>query len=179
MSLKGWRKIEVDLRDILSFYAKNFCEKDCLIETNYKKIGVIQISFSEDSLHHLLGLHYVTSNRASANIAEIKKGKLSLSDLKKNDNFYKIKYRLEGVYSLSNMLIKPKADVCILEKDLHKNPMNLDLVLFEKNTSSKLMILGLRKNKTNGIYYPTTLLRTEKYKYAKTKLTKINNITWI
>lgn len=168
-----------ELINILKFYTENFCQRDCLIEVNYSPIGIIQLSFEENSLHHLLGLQYVTSKRASENIQDIKSGELTYRKIKKNDNFYKIKYRIYGIYSLSSMLISPQVDVCILAKDIDYNSMKIDVMLFDSFDSKKVILLGLRKNKKTGIYYPTTLFRTEKKKYEMFRKTKIKKIIWI
>lgn len=172
--------LEFDLLDILNDYSQKFCNKTCMIETNYKSLSEIQVVFNENNLHHLLGLHYVTKERASKTIKKIKNGQLTINSISNhNDYRKKVHYRILGYNSLEFLLIDPQTDVCIIAKDLKNNPMNLDVIFLDSRDKNKVILLGLRRAKDSMLFYPTTLHRTDKKKYDGQRKTKINKITWI
>lgn len=88
-----------ELIDIYDYYVNNFCScKSFIVNTDFKKLSTIQIVFEENQLHHLLGLHKVTNNRASKNIKLIRKHALTISNIKNHNNFSDIKFRLIGFF---------------------------------------------------------------------------------
>ncbi|MGX7405196.1 PBECR4 domain-containing protein [Aerococcus urinaehominis] len=66
-------KYSNNLIDILDFYRKYFCYQNCIIETRYKKINPIQISFEENQLPHLLGLGKVGCPEGARGVYNIEK----------------------------------------------------------------------------------------------------------
>ncbi|MBK0347952.1 hypothetical protein JDW15_04750 [Aerococcaceae bacterium zg-ZJ1578] len=170
---------KLSLEYILNDFRKNFHNKRCHLSLNYKGLDSIEIQFHEHQLYHLLGIHKVTNKyRAKTAIEAIEKKHLTIDSIINHKEFNDIKYRIIGYKSLYSILVDPKTKLCILGKDLDKNTMQLDLVLWDNIDFSKMMILGLRKT-SDGSYVPTTLHRTEKKKYDHYKRTRISAIIWI
>lgn len=166
-----------ELIDIYDYYIKNFCiYKSFIVYTNFKPLEKIQIVFEENQLHHLLGLHKVTNNRASKNIDLIKRNLLTISNIRQHNKFSEIKFRLIGFFSIGNMFLNQTSKFCILAKDIGSNTMDLDVIFYDEIDTSSIMILGLRKRQGSDIYAPTTLFRTRKDKYDKIRKAKIIDI---
>lgn len=169
----------VTLYDILTDYREHFSGRLCTVKTNYLGASELQIYFEERSLFHLLGLHYVTTGyNATKAIREIDRGELTMSNIKRHREFNNIKYRLLGLPSIYYMLIHPRAKICVVKKDMFRNNMNLDLIFWDNLDRDKVIILGLKKDVSSGIYYPTTLLRKSRKVVEEIRHTVITSIVW-
>lgn len=169
----------MELLEILDDYKENFCEKICVVETSLKEINSIKIYFSKTDLHHLLGLHKVTSGKnASKTIEEIERNKLTINKVRKHHNYNIIKPRIKNYGFIYEVFYGHEVDLCIAGKDIKPNSMNLNLIFYKKK-NHEVIVLGLRKNSKNNIYYLTTLHKTYENKYDKTRKTKIKSIKWI
>lgn len=56
--------------------------------------------------------------------------------------------------------------------------MYLNLIIY-KNKGHEVIVLGLKKNNKNSIYYFVTLHKTYGNKYQNARKTKIRNIIWL
>ena len=65
-----------------------------------------------------------------------------------------------------------------MEKDIDPNTMYLNLIIY-KNKGHEVIVLGLKKNNKNSIYYLATLHKTYENKYQNSRKTKIRNIIWL
>ena len=137
---------DATLQSILIDYQEKFCHKKCLLEINYPKFDEIVVLFQEHDLHHLLGLHYVLDKSVNTTT------------------------------SIERIFYDKKVKVCVLNKDLNSNNMHLDLVFYEEQGRTAL-VLGLRK--VGNYYRLITLHESDIRKYKKVRKTKINNISWI
>lgn len=164
------------LQNILDDYTKNFNGKICVLETNYKKIPTIRISFHCNDLYHLLGLHKILKNiNADRVISKIQNGDITFKDIQRHSDFGDIKPRIENYNFLHQLFIDNRVKICVLKKDLIKNTMNLDVV-FYKPKNNRCIVLGLRQQEK--VYYLTTLHEAHSDKYIHLKQTKINCIRW-
>ena len=169
---------DATLQSVLIDYQEKFCHKKCLLEINYPKFDKIVVTFHEHDLHHLLGLHYVLdkSINATASIQRIKDNKLFLSDFTKSTNFRQMFSRFINYSFIERVFYDKKVKVCVLNKDLNSNNMRLDLVFYEEQGRTAL-VLGLRK--VGNYYRLITLHESDIRKYKKVRKTKINNISWM
>lgn len=74
--------------------------------------------------------------------------------------------------------MKKDVELCIVEKDIDPNTMYLNLIIY-KNKGHEVIVLGLKKNNKNSIYYLATLHKTYENKYQNARKTKIINIIWL
>ena len=74
--------------------------------------------------------------------------------------------------------MKKDVELCIVEKDIDPNTMYLNLIIY-KNKGHEVIVLGLKKNNKNSIYYLATLHKTYENKYQNARKTKIRNIIWL
>lgn len=65
-----------------------------------------------------------------------------------------------------------------MEKDIDPNTMYLNLIIY-KNKGHEVIVLGLKKNNKNSIYYLATLHKTYENKYQNARKIKIRNIIWL
>lgn len=164
------------LQNILDDYTKNFNGKICVLETNYKKMATIKISFHCNDLYHLLGLHKILKKgHASRVISSIRKGELTFKSIQRHSDFGDIKPRIENYNFLHQLFIDNRVKICVLKKDLIKNTMNLDVV-FYKPKNNRCVVLGLRQQ--GNVYHLTTLHESHSDKYIHLKQTKIKYIKW-
>lgn len=168
----------MELVEILNDYKEKFCGKVCCIETNFKDMQKIKINFSKVDLHHLLGLHKVTKNRASKNIELIEEGKLIIKDIKKHHNYKEVKPRISSYGFIEEVFYARTVDICIVEKDINPNTMILNLIIYKKS-GYEVIVLGLKKNTKNDIYYLATLHKAYENKYSELRKTKIKSIQWL
>ena len=84
--------------------------------------------------------------------------------------------RFNNYSFIERIFYDKKVKVCVLNKDLNSNNMHLDLVFFEEQGRTAL-VLGLRK--VGNYYRLITLHESDIRKYKKVRKTKINNISWI
>lgn len=166
------------LLEILRDYEENFCNKMCCIETSYKEMNFIHVYFSKTDLHHLLGLHKVISGSATNSIKSIESGYLTLNHIRKHKNFGIIRPRINSYPFIHEIFLKKDVELCIVEKDIDPNTMYLNLIIY-KNKGHEVIVLGLKKNNKNSIYYLATLHKTYENKYQNARKTKIRNIIWL
>lgn len=171
------RKLE--LLDILNDYKKNFCNRICCIETEYKEMKFVKIYFSETDLHHLLGLHKVlTGINATKSIEFIKSRKITRKNIKKHRNYGMIRSRIDSYDFLSEVFLQKSIEICIVEKDINPNTMYLNLIIYKKK-GYEIVVLGLKKSNKLDIYYLATLHKAYENKYSDVRKTKIKDIRWI
>ena len=168
----------MELLEILNDYKENFCNKMCCIETAYKEMEFINIYFSKTDLHHLLGFHKVLPGNATKTINDIENGNLTIKHIKKHQNYGMIKTRIDNYNFIHDVFYKNNVELCIVEKDINSNTMDLNLIIYKKK-GYEVIVLGLKKNYKNDIYYFATLHKTYENKYKDTRKTKIKNIKWL
>lgn len=169
---------DTTLQSTLENYQKNFCNRKCLIELDYKKMSDVIVMFSETDLHHLLGLHYVLGNtfQATKSIELIKNNELLISDFINHQNFSKMLSRVKKYNFIWKVFYDKTVDICVVDKDLIRNGMKLNLVIYE-STGRTAVVLGLRK--INNYYRLVTLHESDSRKYNNVRKTKIRNIKWL
>lgn len=168
----------MELLEILNDYKENFCNKMCCIEIAYKEMEFINIYFSKTDLHHLLGFHKVLPGNATKTINDIENGNLTIKHIKKHQNYGMIKTRIDNYNFIHDVFYKNNVELCIVEKDINSNTMDLNLIIYKKK-GYEVIVLGLKKNYKNDIYYLATLHKTYENKYKDTRKTKIKNIKWL
>lgn len=168
------------LRILVEFYEKQFSGNVCELYTNYKPLEIITIHFPVNGLPHLLGLHKVTSVPSASVIKGIKSGEISIKSIKGHANFNKIRYRIENFEKIEDMLKINKVKSCVLKKDSSHNEkyLDLDVCVFDHIDNNRLLVLGLRKDKNNNIFYPTSILKTGVDKFRRTKRTIVRDVKW-
>ena len=86
ISLQGYN--DVRLTNILGDYRCNFHGRTCKVTTNYKRMKEFEVSFYEDGLPHLLGLHYVGKNKSGTKIlSDIDNGIMTAGTIRKHHEF--------------------------------------------------------------------------------------------
>lgn len=170
---------DATLQSTLNDYQKKFCEKRCLLEINYKGLDKIVVVFTETDLHHLLGLHYVLDKAVSAtkSIEMIKNNELLISDFNNHEYFSKMFLRFKNYNFIERVFYDKAVNICVVAKDLQRNNMNLDLVVYEISGRSAI-VLGIRQI-TDIHYKLVTLHEASSSKYKKLRKTKIENIEWL
>ena len=171
------------LIEILNFFTEKFCQFDCLIETNYKELPVVKISFEANQLPHLLGFQKINQVGGIRGVENIKNKKITLKAIEKHDKYFEIKPRIMSFKRLNDMFQPQGMEYCLLKKD-NKNATKLnqvlDIILFDKEKrNNHIYILGLSKANNYDIYYPRTFFETKASKYSHLKMTRIKNITWV
>ena len=169
---------DTTLQSTLEHYQKKFCNRQCLIELNYKKMSDVIVIFSETDLHHLLGLHYVLGDhfQATKSIEMIRNNELFISDFINHQNFSKMLSRVKIYNFIEKVFYNKTVDICVVDKDLLRNGMKLNLVIYE-STGRTAVVLGLRK--INNYYRLVTLHEGDSRKYNRVRKTKIRNIKWL
>lgn len=185
--MKNWYKIEslndVDYFKILEDYRQNFAGKTVGIRTNYKKLGQFKVSFDEKNLPHLMGWQKVLNrNNFATNIINlVETGEFTLSNTRKNRDFFRIKDRLLNYNFLYAVFYQHNPDVCVMTSDMKPNPLKLDIVFYSPKDKKHIVVLGLRKRLKTQYFVPTTLhLETVKNNpYLKRYKTCIKDISWL
>lgn len=167
----------MELLDCILDYQAKFDGKKCQVSTNYKPLATFEIDFRLTDLHHLFGLHKITSEMASKTIPKVLKGDFNLEDYKKKDCFNEVLERISLYAFIGDVFYSNKISYCILGKDLNSNTMKLDVLFFEAE-QNRTLILGFRKDKS-GVFKPVTLHKTNPRKYSKYRVTKIDKIEWL
>ncbi|TWS99285.1 hypothetical protein FRX57_02715 [Streptococcus cuniculipharyngis] len=167
----------MELKKLVSDYREHFVGKTCQVSTNYKDLAQLIVTFQATDLHHLFGLHKLTSDYASQTLEQIESGIFCLEKFSKLPNFREVKQRVELYPFIADVFIRQATEYCLIRKDLSRNTMNLDLVFFEGNRRH-VTVLGLRKSK-EGYYRLITLHRSLAQKYNKVRKTKITGIKWL
>lgn len=169
---------DATLQSVLEDYQEKFCNKKCFLELNYKKMSDVMVVFSETDLHHLLGLHYVLPKNIYANksIEMIKNNELLISDLSEHQDFFKMFSRFKNYNFIEKVFYNKEINICVVEKDIPRNGMKLNLVVYE-TTGRTAVVLGLRK--VNDCYKLVTLHESDSRKYNKVRRTTIKNINWL
>lgn len=172
---------DVVLVDILNNYRNNFHNRSCVITTNYKGLKEFKVSFHDDGLPHLLGLHYVSKTKFGSSItANIDNGKMTAETILKHHEFAPrdIKNRILLYPFLNEVFFDQKIKVCVPMTGLKPNSMKLDCV-FTKISSKNEIVLGLKRDCRNSIFKPATLHLNKKPKYNHLKCSKVESIIWI
>lgn len=104
------------LIELLNFYEATFCQNNCLIETNYKELSLIQISFDANQLPHLLGFQKVNQAGGARGVNNIRNKKVTLGTIEKHDRYHQIKPRIRGFTRLENMFQFQGMEACLLKK---------------------------------------------------------------
>ncbi|WP_242258087.1 PBECR4 domain-containing protein [Streptococcus thoraltensis] len=168
----------MDLKDIVDDYELNFCNKKCKISTSYKELPTFLVHFEITDLYHLLGIHKLkTQYRATSWIDAVKSNSFILSDYSKHTNFREVIPRISNYNFLYEIFYQFQVKVCVLEKDLVRNTMELSIV-FYKDNSKKIVVIGLKKDKT-GVFRVATLHETRVNKYKSIRHTMIKSIEWL
>lgn len=170
---------DATLQSTLNDYQKKFCEKRCLLEINYKGLDNIVVIFNETDLHHLLGLHYVLDKavRATESIEMIKNNELLISDFTNHQDFSKMFSRFKNYNFIKRVFYDNAVDICVLAKDIQRNNMNLNLIVYEISGRSAI-VLGIRQI-TDTHYKLVTLHEASSNAYKNVRKTKIKNIEWL
>jgi len=170
---------DATLQSTLNDYQKKFCEKRCLLEINYKGLDNIVVIFNETDLHHLLGLHYVLDKavRATESIEMIKNNELLISDFTNHQDFSKMFSRFKNYNFIERVFYDNAVDICVLAKDIQRNNMNLNLIVYEISGRSAI-VLGIRQI-TDTHYKLVTLHEASSNSYKNVRKTKIKNIEWL
>ncbi|WP_449461219.1 PBECR4 domain-containing protein [Streptococcus suis] len=167
----------MELSELVKDYRKNFVGKLCQVSTNYSDLTNLIVKFQATDLHHLFGLHKITSDYASQTLSQIESGKFDLSDFKNLSTYKEVVSRIALYPFIADIFIKRATEYCVVRKDLSNNSMNLDLVFFEGN-SRNVKVLGLKRDKC-GFYRLVTLHESSAKKYARVRKTKITDIIWL
>ncbi|NQJ22663.1 hypothetical protein HO566_09195 [Streptococcus suis] len=167
----------MSIKELVKDYRENFVGKSCQVSTNYGDLTNLIVRFQVTDLHHLFGLHKITSDYASQTLSQIESGTFDLSDFKSLSTYREVISRIALYPYISDIFIKHTTEYCVIRKDLSNNSMNLDLVFFEGNKRN-VKVLGLRRDKT-GFYRLVTLHESSAKKYARVRKTKITNIVWL
>lgn len=168
----------VTLRRLYEDYKGKFHGNICKVETNYKKLNYFIVKFNVLDLHHLFGIHKITSYKANETIEKLENNRFDLFKYKKYREFREVLARINHYDFIGEIFIDNKYNYCILDKDLRKNTMKLSVV-FYKEDEDKYIVFGLRKI-YNNIFVPTTLHEGRgKATYKTFKQTKILNVKWL
>ena len=181
MGLKIETYKDVVLKDLLNDYRCTFHKHTCKLKTNYKKLPEFEIFFHEDGVPHLLGLHYVSTIKyASGIIKDIDSGKMTSKSIQKQPNFGEkdLRNRILLYPFLHDVFVDQKLKICVPVENMKPNPLRLSCVFTELRGKEEV-ILGLRKDKTDGMFKPTTLHSNKHLKYTKMKPSKIEEIEWV
>ena len=169
--------IDVELKEILDDYELNFCHKKCTVETGYKKLPEFTVVFNATNLFHLLGIHKLhTRYTATSWIKAVRNDSFSLNDFSKRPEFKDIIPRIRNYEFFYEIFYQNKVNICVLEKDLKRNTMNLSVV-FYKNEQKRIVVLGLRRDKFNN-FIPATLHESRNNTYKDSRQTVVKGITW-
>lgn len=172
---------EVDLQELFTDFHQNFHERTCLVSTNYAQLRQFKVSFFDDGLPHLLGLHYVIHQRAGSRIHRmIQNGEVTSSSIQRHSNFGQkdIKNRIMLYPFLYDVFFEKKIKVCVPTENMKPNPLRLSCVFTEKRNREEV-VLGLRRDKIDGIFKPATLHMSKYMTYSKMKCSKITAIQWL
>ncbi|MDG3141466.1 PBECR4 domain-containing protein [Streptococcus suis] len=168
----------MNLKDIVDDYELNFCNKKCEITTNYKELPTFLVYFEINDLYHLLGIHKLkTKYRATNWIKAVKSDSFILSKYSKHPNFREVIPRINNYNFLYEIFYQFQVNVCVLEKDLSRNTMELSIV-FYKDDSKKIVVIGLKKDRT-GVFRVATLHESRTNKYKSIRYTMIKSINWL
>lgn len=167
---------DIDLKEIVRGFDEMYTEGIFVMVTNTKKIREMRFKNHRHHLHHLLGLQYLSNqkynSRAAKVMDKIHNGNITLSDLKRDKNFHRVKKRILMIRLV--FLVRDRSMDLILHEPLHKTHV-MDLGIHEKDSSGDIVLgIGREKNNSNEYYFFKTL---EEYKRVieNSRLHKIIN----
>lgn len=172
---------EVDLQEIFDDFHQNFNDRTCSVSTNYSKLKQFKVSFFDDGLPHLLGLHYVASEKAGSKILKrIQDGSITSSAIQRHPNFGQkdIKNRILLYPFLYSVFMEGAIKVCVPTEDMDPNPLKLSCVFTELRNREEV-VFGLKRDKFDGIFKPATLHSSKRLIYSRMKCSKITEIQWL
>lgn len=174
---------DIDYLKILQDYRQNFAGKVAIITTNYKKLSSFKVSFSEQNLPHLMGWQKVINKNSSAtNIIRLIDNKdFTLSNTRKNSEFFRIKDRLLNYNFLHDIFYGKITNICVMTSDMKPNRLKLDIVFYYPRDKQHIVVLGLRKRKHTSYFVPTTLHveKTKNNPYLNRRKTSIKSLRWL
>ena len=166
----------MNIKEIVEDYELNFSGKQCLFRTSYNKLPEILVRFEVEDLFHILGIHKLdTGLRAKKWIEKVKKNQFLLSDYSKHSRFSEVLPRVRNYEFFYEIFYQDKVKVCILNKDLMRNTMNLSVV-FYKDEKKKVIVIGIRRT-SEGYYVPATLHESKSNTYSRMKKTSITKVS--
>lgn len=180
LNMKSYR--DVVLIRILDDYRCNFHGKSCVITTNYVGLKEFTVSFHEDDLPHLIGLHYVSKERRAGKIIkEIDNGKLTAKSIMNHSEFgaKDIKNRILLYPFIHEVFVKQSIKLCVPMENVKPNNMKLICVFTKWDSNLKEeIILGLKRDHQNGIFKIATLHSRKKAHYTCLKCSKVLSMIW-
>lgn len=171
---------EIVLSELLSDYRKNFAGKTILMRSNYKYLQEFKVMFHDDNLPHLLGLHYVSQIKYATGILKnIESGKMTEKTIQRHPEFNArdLKGRITAYPLLYDIFHDNKVQVLIPTENMKPNSMRLECVFTSENEKGEY-VLGLRKDKIDGIYKPTTLYFSRKKRFSNMRKSTITYREW-
>ena len=168
----------MEIKEIFEDYELNFADRSCNVYINYKKLPNFLVVFDIKDLFHLLGIHKITRLRASRWVSEVRNGSFSLGAYRRHPNFRESLSRIRNYDFLYELFYRDKVKICILEKDLDRNPMKLQII-FYKEDDNKVIVLGLKKDDDLNAFKLATLHESHKNKYRGVRKTTVKKIEWI
>lgn len=160
---------DIDLKAICHAFEIEFSQGIFFLETGHSSYRRLEFKIQKSALPHLLGFHKLKSRKFNTRpekiIEKIYKGTITLSDIRKDENFYMIKDRL-----LSVRLLFLVADKNIDTRLCNPSPKSriMDLGIID-NTCHKNIVLGVGKG-SDGYYYFKTLIINKKIHKGSNKI---------
>lgn len=171
----------INFKALLEDYRQNFANKRVRITTNYNLLSSVDISFSENNFPHLMGWQKVINKNNSSKkiIQKVDNGNFNLKIAQRHYKWNDIKSRMVNYNVLHDIFLEQNVNVFVLTRDMKPNNLNLDIA-FVINKEKESVILGFRKNRSNDLFFPTTL-HTENLhnQYNRRRRTRITSMKWI
>ncbi|WP_010001074.1 PBECR4 domain-containing protein [Leuconostoc lactis] len=171
------------LQEIVNDYQNNFHGKSIEIKTNFKSLNNIIINFDILDLPHILGLQYLSTKQSASNLIQMIKGsELSMRDIKKDNNFYKIKDRFKYYNFLNRVFFSEKRQVMVVTKDIKPPRLGkVEFLIYDYIDTNKrrIVLIGFAPT-SKGYYVPATLhVRTAPNIFTTRRVTQIVEQSWI
>lgn len=158
---------DIDLQEIAISFFEIYAENPFIVITNSQPFRELTFKSHLSHLHHLLGLHKLSnerySKRAGKVMDNIRNGKITLADLKKDKNFHIIKDRILMIRLL--FLISDK-NINLRVCDPLQKSRAMDIGIIETN-STKHIVLGIGQDKNGDYYFKTLEIYKEVYKRSR------------
>lgn len=180
LRLKLEKYSDVVLTNLVNDYRQNFDGQSCRISTNYRGLKQFEVAFYIDGLPHLLGLQYVSNIKyGNGIIKSIEQGKITAKSIERHHEFNKMEIRKRILLYpfLYETFIGQSIKICVPTENMQPNPQKLEVVFTKKDGNGEI-VLGLRRDKKDGIFKPATLHPSKKQKYTMMKCSRVESIIW-
>lgn len=155
----------IKLIDLLNNY-RQLIGKHYIIETNDRKLNMVEIIFTVENFPHLIGLQkmsslskYTTSNKSRDIIKAIDESNLTMEQVLADKSFYDIEPRIQTFDFMMDMFVKLDSTPAFLQiRDMKPRRLkNVDFILYKYIDNGRRIEVAGFSEINNNWFAPATL----------------------